>query len=76
MGKIIIIGRVLQNLSHARILSILGFYRLGIAVGCKLFPFRTPWKSLNSHRSHMTFEIHPHCAREYWIRPPLRSVHC
>ena len=69
--KIIINGLVLRNPSHTGILSVLGFYWLGIIVGCKLFPFRIPWKSLNSHRSHVTFGICPPCAREYRIHLPL-----
>ena len=75
MRKIIINGRVLQNPSHTRILSILGFYQLGLAVECKLFPFRTSWKSLKLRGSHVTIEICPPCVREYRIYLPLGFIY-
>ena len=75
MEKIIINGRILRNPSHARIPPMLGFYQLALAMGCKLFPFRIPWKLLKSCRSHVDHMICPPCTRESWIRPPLGPVY-
>ena len=35
------------------ILPILGFHWLRLIVGCKIFPFRVPWKPLKPCRCHM-----------------------
>jgi len=65
-GKIIINGRVLRNPFYARTLPIMGFYRLGLAMGCKLFPFRISWKPLKSCRSHVN-----HVEATWPLRPVL-----
>ena len=53
IGKILINGRIFQNLLRIRILFMLGFYGLGLIVGHKLFSFRISWGPHNEQPSAM-----------------------
>ena len=51
IGKIFINVRILPNPPRIRILFILGFYRLGLFMRHKLFPFRISWRPHNDQFS-------------------------
>ena len=51
IGKILINECIFQNLLCIRILFVLGFYRLGLTVRRKSFPFRISWGPHNEQLS-------------------------
>ena len=54
---------------YYEILFLLEFYLLGLAVGCKLFPFRIPWSPLKITLVPRGFGIPLPCIHVTWIRP-------
>ena len=69
IGKILINGRIFQNLLRIRILFMLGFYGLGLIMRRKLFPFKIPWRPHND-QVNATWPFGPSTpVRSYRIRP-------
>ena len=69
IGKILINGRIFKNPLCVRILLMMVFYKLGLIVRRKSFPFRIPWRPHNE-QIRATWPIGPSTLdQSYWIRP-------